>query len=84
MNWPVTRQVEHRARRLKQMIERLDVDVLRLVRLRQGDTYCEARKLCIECRNGAKCLAWLETLPTHGESPDFCPNLPVLVNLRRR
>lgn len=84
MNWPITRHVEQRARRLNDVMERLDVDALELVRLRQGDAYCDARKLCIECTHAAACLSWLGSPPAPGESPAFCPNLPLLDRFRRR
>ena len=43
MTAPIFRQVERQARRMGDLINRLDVDTLKLVRQRHGEAYVEAR-----------------------------------------
>lgn len=74
MKGPMSRQVERQATRMNEMMERLDVDVLALVRLRQGAAYAEARDKCLRCRNFTECLLWLDARPASLEPPLFCPN----------
>ncbi len=83
-NWPITRHIECRAQQLDQMVERLDVDPLRLARLQQGDTYAHARRVCIECHHAVDCVAWLARLPDEAERPGFCPNFPLLDALKAK
>jgi hypothetical protein len=77
------RRVENRARRLKEMMERLDVDTRTLARLRGGDDYAEARSRCLFCGTGDKCLRWLEQCDV-GARPEFCPNLPLFESCRHK
>ncbi len=83
MEWPISRHVERQARRLSDMIERTDADPSRLVRLRHGDAYVEARTKCIECRDTMRCLNWLALPKRTGERPDFCPNASLLESVKR-
>ena len=39
MNWPMCRRVERQAIRMHEMLDRLDVDPVALVRLRNGDEH---------------------------------------------
>ena len=73
--WPMFERVERRARRTQDMIERLNVDVLKLIRLRRGEAYNEARERCLKCVSADKCLYWLESDQPPDAVPDFCPNL---------
>jgi len=74
MRWVIGRTEERRATRMHQMMERLHVDVLALIRLRNGDAYAEARSRCLRCDDSSICLLWLDKGgPNAG--PDFCPNL---------
>ncbi len=75
MPWPGFRRVERQARRVQEMMERLDVDAARLARVRQGEAYAEARTRCLVCGTSDKCVRWLDNPATSGERPDFCPNL---------
>lgn len=83
MNWPMFQRVEHRARRMNDMIERLDLDTIRLVRLRGGDAYSEARAKCLLCLSAEECRNWLKSEPQSAETPSFCPNLAVFESCRR-
>lgn len=83
MDWPRFRHVERQARRLSDMIEKLDVDTLSLIRLRQGNAYAEARTKCLHCTNAAECLEWLENWPNGGEPAAFCPIISLLQDCRR-
>jgi len=74
MRWAKSKTVERRATRMHQMMERLRVDVLILVRLRNGDAYAEARSRCLRCENSCVCLLWLDKGGPNPR-PDFCPNL---------
>jgi len=60
MDWPMHRRVERRAIRMHEMLDRLDVDPVALVRLRNGDAYAGARSLCLSCGTSDKCLRWLD------------------------
>jgi hypothetical protein len=74
MRLVIGRTEERRATRMHQMMERLHVDVLALIRLRNGDAYAEARSRCLRCDDSSICLLWLDKGgPNAG--PDFCPNL---------
>ncbi len=75
--WPMVRHVEGRARRTQDMMRRLGTDALELVRLRRGEAYDEVLQNCLDCRHGAKCLAWLEHETSLEAVPDFCPNIDI-------
>jgi len=72
---PIQRTLERRAVRMQQMMHRLDVDALALVRLRNGEAYAEARTKCMVCDEGHECLRWLDEGGMETRGPDFCPNL---------
>lgn len=80
---PIFRQVERQARRMGDMINRLDVDTLKLVCLRHGAAYVEARTNCFDCANTASCLQWLDASTADAERPTFCPNLPLFESCKR-
>ena len=73
-------QVEGRAVRTQQMMERLDVDSLRLVRLERGKTYCRVHEICLQCRVADVCREWLQSKDNKTERPDFCPNLELFLS----
>ena len=74
MRLVMSRTVERRATRMHQMMQRLQVDVLTLVRLRNGEAYEEARSRCVRCDDSCVCLLWLDKGGAN-PGPDFCPNL---------
>ncbi len=78
-----TRDPERQARRLKDMIETLDVDRAKLGRLRAGETFAEAHVRCLDCSAVGACLEWLASDPTERPQPDFCPNVPLFETLKR-
>ena len=77
MDWLMHRRVERQAIRMHEMLDRLDVDPVALVRLRNGDAYADARSLCLFCGTSSKCLRWLDGHSRPDKIPDFCPNLRV-------
>jgi Family of unknown function (DUF6455) len=77
MNWPMYRRVERQAIRMHEMLDRLDVDPVALVRLKNGDVYAKARATCLFCGTSDRCLRWLEGSSRSDKSPDFCPNLHI-------
>jgi hypothetical protein len=77
MAWPTVRRVERQAVRMHQMMDRLNVDPIALVRLRNGDAYAEARARCLFCGTSDLCMRWLDGESPQGGSPDFCPNLSI-------
>jgi len=83
MHRAMRRTVERRATRMQQMMDRLHVDALAMVRLRNGDAYAEARSRCLLCTQSDECLRWLDKggLSTW---PDFCPNLELFNTCRER
>ena len=83
MDWLMHRRVERQAIRMHEMLDRLDVDPVALVRLRDGDAYAGARSLCLFCGTSDKCLRWLDGYSRQDRSPDFCPNLRVFEACKR-
>jgi hypothetical protein len=83
MDWLMRRRVERQAIRMHEMLDRLDVDPVALVRLRNGDAYTGARSLCICCGSSDECLRWLDGCSRQDRSPDFCPNLRVFETCKR-
>lgn len=81
MERPLLCYVINRARRFNEMIECLEVDPLKLVRLRHGETYAEARTACLHCREAENCVSWIELGAT--EQPHFCPSFALFDSLRR-
>jgi len=81
--WPMFRRVERRAKRTQDMIRRLNVDPLQLVRLKHGEAYAEARERCLHCGSSDKCLRWLSAEPPSEVMPEFCPNLRLFLKCRR-
>jgi len=75
MNAPENGEVESRARRMREMIKRLDVDMLELAYARVGKTYADAGETCRRCANTAQCLKWLAAASVGQTRPTFCPNL---------
>jgi hypothetical protein len=75
-------RVEHRARRMHEMMQRLGVDIGVLARLRRGDAYAEARSRCLFCGTSDKCLRWLEQSGDR-KRPEFCPNLTLFEACKR-
>lgn len=74
MNWPRFRHVERQARRMHDMMERLDVDAGKLARLDEGRAYAMARERCLNCADSVTCLKWLVEFDPTSERPEFCPN----------
>ena len=85
MNHPKFRHVERQARRMHEMMDYLDVDAGKLVRLDQGRLYAEARARCLDCSQTTKCLNWLELFDAFAEppSPDFCVNFELFQACKR-
>lgn len=74
MDWPICRHVERQAVRMREMMEKLNVDEGKLVRLEQGAAYAEARTRCMYCPVANECLFWIDADPPSAIEPDFCPN----------
>ena len=83
MDWPMFRHVERRATRMADMIQHVAVDTTKLVRLRRGNAYAEARTKCLDCCNSRECLLWLDAYPPSGETPTFCPNFALFESCKR-
>jgi hypothetical protein len=82
MDWPMSRTVERQARRMTEIMERLDVDPAKLARERGGEAYAEARARCLQCSRAQECLLWLDgNLP--GDQPTFCSNLALFERCKR-
>ncbi|MEM8970785.1 MAG: DUF6455 family protein [Pseudomonadota bacterium] len=78
--WPMLHQVEGRAIRTQQMIDRLKVDPLQLVRIKRGETYRRVHEACLQCRSADTCRTWLQSQSEDPVRPDFCPNLNVFMS----
>ncbi len=72
------RTVERQAVRMHQMMNRLNVDAIALVRLNNGDVYAEARSRCLSCLDSDRCQRWLDGDGGLQRSPDFCPIVHLL------
>ena len=83
MRWWMTRRVERQATRMHEMMDRLNVDTAALARARQGETYAEARALCLTCGSCDKCLRWLDQMPASKEPPTFCLNRRLFEQFRK-
>jgi hypothetical protein len=83
-DWPMYHRVERQAKRLSDMIHKLDVDTGKLVKMGSGAAYAEAREKCQNCRSTHECLLWLDADPPHSDRPFFCPNLPLFEACKRR
>jgi hypothetical protein len=83
MDWPMSRTVERQASRMADMMQKLDADPNKLVRLRAGEAYAEARTNCLRCCHARECLLWLDAVPTSGEAPLFCPSFGLFKTCKR-
>ena len=83
MDWPMFRTVERQATRMAKMMEKLGVDPGKLVRLRRGEAYADARTKCLQCTNAHECLHWLDASPQSTESPRFCANVEVFEKCKK-
>lgn len=83
MSWPMYRRVERQARRLQDMMDRLDVDPVALARIDGGRAFMTARSLCLHCGTSDLCLRWLERARQPGETAEFCPNRPLFDQCQR-
>ena len=83
MEGPIVRHVERRARRLRDMIESLDVDEIALTRLDRGEAYVQARNNCLQCASVGGCLHWLESNSQEESAPVFCPNRGLFIKCRK-
>lgn len=81
---PMVRHVERQAIRMHEMMDRLDVDPVKLARTAGGDAYAEARTRCLHCTDARACLDWLEAdAGASCAEPEFCPNLALFRTCRR-
>jgi hypothetical protein len=69
---------ERRARRLREMVERLNCDARSLAVSRRGGDYAEACATCLACAQSDECVRWLDENPSSA-MPAFCPNLSLLL-----
>ena len=83
MDWPTSRRVERRARRMHEMMKRLNVDTGALARLRRSDAYAEACGRCLFFGTSDKCLRWLDQPTQSGNRPEFCPSLTLFEACKR-
>jgi hypothetical protein len=83
-DWPMFRRVERQAKRFVEMMQRLDVDTSKLVRIRDGAAYKEARDKCRDCHRTHECLIWLDADPPSLASPKFCPNFRLFEKCKKR
>ncbi len=80
-------QFQERARRMGQMMHRLDVDVVELARSRHGGDFAKVRAACTACCNAARCdRAHEDWLAGRAADPpdDYCPNARLLGRFREQ
>jgi hypothetical protein len=80
-DWPMARTVERQASRMAEMMDKLGVDPMKLVRLRGGEAFAEARTNCLKCSHVHECLSWLDANSV--ERPRFCVDLPLFESCRK-
>ena len=83
MDWPMFRRVERQARRMHDMMRRLNANPGTVARLRQGEAYAEARRKCLQCSDVGECLRWLDANPPRTDAPTFCPNLELFESCKK-
>lgn len=66
---------ERQASRAREMLQRLDVDPVKLTKLDNGKAFADVRSKCLACQDARECIHWLDALPPHTEPPSFCPNV---------
>ena len=71
----IERDPERRASRMREMVQRLDVDCGALVRTNGGEAVMQARERCLRCPCVAECLVWLDGEAAGDGTPEFCSNL---------
>ena len=84
MELSTRRTVERRAIRMRQMMNRLNVDAVALLRVRDGDACAEARSKCLLCNESDQCLRWLDRDHGGSNTPDFCPLFLLFSSCRLR
>lgn len=79
MDRPMVEQVERRARRLNDMIEKLGIDRSRLARACAGEALSLANRNCLKCSNPSACIDWVDAIAAGPLiPPHFCPNVDLL------
>jgi hypothetical protein len=77
------RYLERQACRAREMMQRLDVDQVKLTQLRDGAVYAEVRAKCLACVDARECVHWLDANPAPSDAPGFCPNVEVYTACKR-
>lgn len=72
--WPQFRSVFRQSHRFDEVRRRLGLPAGLAERLEAGEAVAQARRLCVECRDGRKCDRWLEASIALAAPPLFCPN----------
>ena len=72
--YPEDRQIERRASRMREMLDRLGVDTAALLRSGGGCVFAAAQQRCLACREVSECLAWLDGRRQGDDMSAFCPN----------
>lgn len=71
----IYRRVDRQSRLMADMMERLGLAPADAARIDLGIPLRMACQICVYCRQGEACQAWLATCHhTAAEPPDFCPN----------
>lgn len=80
MTRPMVDHVMQREERLQTLVERLGIDIGRLVRADHGTTLAKANWNCIRCPHPNACLDWLNARAAglSVNRPHFCPNCELL------
>src|SRR5262245_32676946 len=75
-------RVERRARRMHEVMDRLQVERGVLARMARGEAYARARSRCLFCGTSDTCLRWLDVRQQRAMRPTFCPNLTLFDSCR--
>lgn len=83
MNKDQIAYTERQARRAHEMLQRLDVDPVKLTKLDKGRAFAEVRAKCLACQDARECIHWLDAVPVNTQTPTFCPNAETYAACKR-
>lgn len=78
-----TAYTERQACRAREMLQRLDVDAVKLTYLEDGKVFAAVKEKCLACQDARECVHWLDATPPNTEPPAFCPNVDVYTACKR-
>ena len=82
--FPIFERVATQAARMHDMLRHAGVEAVDLIRREHGESWYEARTLCLECSNDRSCGTWLAAHDAGiAAVPEFCPNARLFEEVRQ-